>query len=98
MAKQRTRSPQASSRYPATLVAAHEAIQKRRRTLDAARVGYFSFTGLISIQSNRVTLSALVHRATLPGPPKVRSVWVNSGLPLNDTVKRLPSARRASVC
>jgi hypothetical protein len=45
-----------------------------------------------------VTLSALVHSATLPGAVDVLSVWVNSITPFSETKKRFPSARKVSVC
>src|SRR5438552_5087754 len=55
-------------------------------------------SGVIEIVSKCVTLSALVHSATLPALAKVLSSAVNSGLPSNDTANRSPSARSPSVC
>src|ERR1700686_858557 len=52
--------------------------------------GYLS--GMIEIVSKYVTLSALVHSATLPASGKVPSWAESSALPSKETVNRSPSA------
>src|SRR5262249_31757277 len=51
---------------------------------------------VIEIVSKEVTLSALVHSATLPASRKVPSCAEKSALPSKETVKRSPSALSVS--